>query len=296
MVATPYGFEAGSNPKRRWLALSPNSTVGLVLLFAAALKCWDWLTMPYTHTIIFSVVVFTEAALGTWLLINSHSGTASVAAVIAFACFAIYSLFQLVQGASSCGCFGRLEVSPAWTFIFDSIATAMLTLHLYRARHNRERRSSSADSLLCSFALLSAFALLIVSPTVNAYRSVSPLASSNAHATLLVLEPQQWLGKSWPFLANTDIADKLSQGEWTVILHRRNCSRCEALIREYTSRPQDHPTALVELPSGDNVMLDQQLHTNATPFVTGRLKFTGELICTTPVVLHLLDGNVIGIE
>src|SRR5438445_306905 len=92
--------------------------VGLLLLAAAALKLHGLGVAPVSAMGMFSAAWFqvglivAEVLLGLWLLSGiAPLGSWAVALVI-FAGFAGFSFYQGMVGQSSCGCLGRLSMSP----------------------------------------------------------------------------------------------------------------------------------------------------------------------------------------
>ncbi len=60
-----------------------------------------------------------EAGLGLLLSIGVWAKATRVACVAAFGVFATVSFYEAIGGEASCGCFGRLAVSPWWKFGVD---------------------------------------------------------------------------------------------------------------------------------------------------------------------------------
>jgi hypothetical protein len=64
--------------------------------------------------------------LGLWLLSGFAKRAAWVAALAFFALAAAGSLYLAIEGQASCGCFGRVEVSPWWALLLDALVLAAL--------------------------------------------------------------------------------------------------------------------------------------------------------------------------
>jgi hypothetical protein len=106
--------------------------LGLLLLATAGLKIHGLYTDPYSQeSILLSprmivAVIELEVLLGLWLLSGFAVRAARVAALVFFALGAAGSLYLAIEGQASCGCFGRVEVSP-WTAVtLDLLAVAVL--------------------------------------------------------------------------------------------------------------------------------------------------------------------------
>jgi hypothetical protein len=76
-----------------------------------------WLAHPGAQL----AVLLVEVLLGSWFLLGTHEATAWLVAMLLFAVFAVVSLGQGWIGETSCGCFGRIRVSP-WTALTLDVA------------------------------------------------------------------------------------------------------------------------------------------------------------------------------
>ncbi|MCS6977897.1 MAG: DUF1573 domain-containing protein [Gemmatales bacterium] len=73
-------------------------------------------------------VIELELFLGLWLLSGLAQRWARYAALVFFALLAVASLFMALEGRSHCGCFGRVEINPWWTFGLDVLAVLLLAV------------------------------------------------------------------------------------------------------------------------------------------------------------------------
>jgi hypothetical protein len=107
-------------------------TLGLLLLAAAALKLRGLGVDAVGRLGIFSAAEFQlavvefEVFLAAWLLCGKRPLGAWLLAVATFSGFAVISLFQGWVGQTSCGCFGRLSVSPWYALGLDVAVLAAL--------------------------------------------------------------------------------------------------------------------------------------------------------------------------
>jgi hypothetical protein len=69
-----------------------------------------------------------ETVLGLWLLSGWSARAAWVTTLAFFGVLASASLYLALTGQRSCGCFGRVEVNPWWTFALDLGVIATLVL------------------------------------------------------------------------------------------------------------------------------------------------------------------------
>jgi Methylamine utilisation protein MauE len=103
---------------RRSLHLLVSRCVGLLLLAAAGLKAYGLSADSVARMGIFSTpefqlaVIEFELFLALWLLSGIRPLGSWMVALTIFIGFAGVSFYQGWIGQSSCGCFGRLSVSP----------------------------------------------------------------------------------------------------------------------------------------------------------------------------------------
>ena len=69
-----------------------------------------------------------ELLLGLWLVSGLWMKLAWGVTLVLFSGFTGVSLSMVIEGRSSCGCFGAVEVSPIWMLLFDIVAIALLLL------------------------------------------------------------------------------------------------------------------------------------------------------------------------
>lgn len=106
--------------------------LGLLLLTAACLKLYDysldgvsrWAFLSSAR--LYIVVIAAEGGLGLWLLIGHPTRLLWFAALLFFAALAGVSVYLALAGQPSCGCFGKLAVSPWYSFGLDMLAVAAL--------------------------------------------------------------------------------------------------------------------------------------------------------------------------
>ncbi len=110
---------------RRLLHLIVTKSLGCLLLVAAALKIYGFGTTPVGPIGIFSSPSFQvgliefEILLGIWLLSGKAPIGSWIVAIAGFASFAAVSFYLGWIGQASCGCFGKLSVSPWYAFGID---------------------------------------------------------------------------------------------------------------------------------------------------------------------------------
>lgn len=106
--------------------------LGVLLIGAAALKAYELATGPTIRSSFLgsrwflTALVEFEIVLGVWLISGWAWKKCWWAALITFSGFGLITLYQAVAGYESCGCFGKLKVSPWYTLILDMAALAGL--------------------------------------------------------------------------------------------------------------------------------------------------------------------------
>lgn len=118
------------------------AALGLLLLTTALLKAQGPADGVFgQNTILFSprvrfLVMEAEAILGLWLLSGWAKRAAWFFVVAFFFVVAGFSLYLGLMGQSSCGCFGRIHVSPWNAFMLD--VGCLVTLGMFRPTFRRD--------------------------------------------------------------------------------------------------------------------------------------------------------------
>ena len=109
------------------------SALSILLLAASLLKFWFEARYPQVphrpwidnRAVVYSTVAF-EAVLGLVLLSGLWPSPTWCAAVTLFSLFAIITATETLQGKTSCGCFGSVQIRPVYTLFLDLTAVALL--------------------------------------------------------------------------------------------------------------------------------------------------------------------------
>jgi hypothetical protein len=93
-------------------------------------------------------------------------------------------------------------------------------------------------------------AVLAVSTPILALNKPAVVTS-----TCEVLEPETWVGQKLPLLEHIDIGEKLSKGNWLILLYHHDCPDCIKAIAKYEQMARNLAgnggfgrQALIELP------------------------------------------------
>lgn len=294
--------------------------VGVWLIVAAALKAYQLSTEPTPEATLLTsrwfliTLVELELAFGLWLLAGFRPRETRWGAIVCLAAFAAVSLYRAISGADSCGCFGKIAVSPWLTFTLDAAFLAALwgsrsKLAVRRAPgKNGDCAADASNECLRSMRFVAVCALYAVLgvPVGWAMASFDSARLSangrfNVDAPAVVLEPQKWIGKPFPLSEDIDIGNQLATGRWTVVLYREDCLACQAAIDQYEalSEPSsgvllNGSTAFVQVPpfskhgSGISKL-------RSAGYVSGRLSAQRRWFVTTPTKIELNEGIVVAV-
>ncbi len=292
--------------------------LALVLLVAAALKGHQLATSPVmgdgvfeSRWVLIGIVEF-ELFFGLWLLANILPTWTHRALLLCFGVFAAVSLYKAVSGAASCGCFGRVEVNPWFTFTLD--VTAVLALLRWRPsrgglsvrRPSREFLSRVGYIAMVWFVLGAPAAIAMGTYEGTVLGGDGIIVGTD---NLVVLEPEKWVGRPMPLLpfiqdapspfspGQKPLRERLVEGEWIVVFYRHDCPKCqeelpkyEVLARRSVVDPDAPRVALIEIPPYGK--LHKQLLPADTACVFGRLNDGKDWFVETPVQLTVRDGEV----
>ncbi|MBI1904459.1 MAG: hypothetical protein HYS13_25465 [Planctomycetia bacterium] len=279
--------------------------LGLVLIAAAAAKGHALATDPAwadslsSNPWVAPGVIEAEFAFGVWLLSNRAPRITWCLMAACFLVLAAVALTEATRGAASCRCFGKVTISPWWTFAFD--AAALVAIGLFRpSPPARDGETSWSMSPRFGGVLFGAWLLAAVSggTAIAALRPAPvPVESARADdARAVVLRPEQWIGKRLPLLAHVPNAAVLGRADWVVVLHRHDCPHCQALsarIREVVSgdarRGCFRRVARIELPPHPAPSESEE----PGPWLSVRLSARRTWLGTTPAILLIRDAVVL---
>jgi len=276
--------------------------LGCILLTAAVLKGWQLATEPVANDTIFTyrwsltAQVEVELFLSLWLLSGLYRRQVWWAALAGFAFFSCVTLYKGLSGEASCGCFGKVEVSPWYTLVLDLAAVAALLVF-----RPVVRADSPIRAVRMRVAVATLFLLAVGISGGVAMAGYQPAALTNdgqifGESEFVLLEPETWVGKPFPLLEYIDIGDRLLRGKWVVLLHRHDCSKCHSVLPAYgrlamelAGQPNGASVALVEIPPFEGEEINAGIPSSV---VLGRLSSGRQWFVTTPVGMLICDGIV----
>jgi hypothetical protein len=276
--------------------------LGLVLLFAAAMKIYGIATEPLAGNNFWNnrwfVFALAEVELffGLWLLSGLFHKSTLRLSLVWFAALFFVSVYQAISGEESCACFGQMTVNPWYTAIFDLIAIASLWLSVATEVPQRTFSTNPLRSTVFTILFLSLAVSAAVAIGENHLARLTEEGDIIGNGAVVTLEPETWVGKRLPLLRHIDICSELAKGQWHVILYHYNCALCRQVMARYEQiarqREQDEPRiAFVEVPeyneSGTVFARDESVCT------FGHLKTDTKWYVTTPVLIELEQGLVV---
>jgi len=285
--------------------------VGLALLVASASKAYQIATEPLaapgllgSRWLLVPLVEF-ELALGSLLLVGLYPQLCRRVVIPCFATFAVASVYEALNGVASCGCFGKASISPWLTFVMDIVALAALwrwrpsesalIVQSTANRTNSQRNWWEIGTCLGILALGLPIGWAMVAFTPG---QIVANGSFLGNDSVVVLDPEKWIGKTFPLQVHIDLGDQLLQGRWTVVLFHHDCPKCKELIASYESLPTNifdegeiRRVALVEFPPFGSMVAGGPFPMNLH-LVRGRITNDREWFVATPVEIELEQGVV----
>lgn len=275
------------------------SVVGFLLLVAALLKAHQLISEPPVPGGILdnrrfqAFLIEVEFIFGVWLEYGLYSKVTRVMAIGLFATFSCYSLLSIVIGRDSCNCFGYLSFSPWLALTLDTVILAAFLLI---------RPADVQEGGVKQILGFCATAFLFTVPAGMMLRHTSwSMMTANGEfdesSRSVVLNPVQWINRRLPLLAHIDIGDDIATGEWTIVLYRHDCPKCEAVLEELANGTNERhfgnvnsSVAFVELPpygKASMTVLPKSIR-------YGRMSDRHKWFVETPLILSIRNGVVAG--
>ena len=296
--------------------------LALVLLIAAGLKCHQLATSPAvgdgvleSRWVMMSAVEF-ELLFGLCLLGNVLPMVGHRALLLCFVCFAAISLYKAISGAASCGCFGRVEVNPWFTFTLDVTAiAALLRWSPLRDEHAVSRPSREPLSRMICIVISVACSRNLRLPSPWARTSQPHLREMGSSWAVMIwwfsipISGLDSVCRSWTLLWTTPdrcpssqkpLRGRLTEGKWIVSFYRHDCPKCleelpkyAELSRRAAANPDESQVALIELPPCGE--LNEFTHLASEGCALGRLSSEKDWFMETPTQLTLREGEVVNV-
>ena len=211
---------------------------------------------------------------------------------------------DLALGASSCGCFGAVSMSPWVTLVTD--VTFLLGLAVCGRGDPRLALTSSLPTGRVVVAGLWALASVVLAFGLRAPAQSTPTSGDDPSGSVVetalpadgyyLPDYQAWEGlpfteldvASWVEGLPADIASGLQY----VIFYRKDCEHCHHLMELYFSQSLPAPTTAIAVPERAGFPTE-----NVQPFPclecrTAELPAGVDWFLQTPVLVRLFDGKV----
>lgn len=276
--------------------------LGALLMLTAILKAHALATGPYPGSSIFTsrpvliAVVEFELVLSLWLLIGFWPRIAWAVAIVTFAGFAGVSLHRGLSGETECGCFGRVEVNPWYMFLIDCCALVALLRWRPNAgllpglNPNWQTGLAFCGNAAC-IGILAAWWMTSYVPT-----TLGSTGEVVGQDELVVLAPEEWVGKKLPLQQHIDVSAQLASGKWRLVLYHHDCAKCREVIPLYEQLaaarhgPEDPRIVLIAVPPYAEP--GAELVSVGSSYLTGRLSDSHKWFVHTPTELMLDNGIV----
>ena len=250
-----------------------------------------------------AVVIAAELGLAAWLTLGWHQRWAVRTAEIAFITFALVAAWLWGSGATSCGCFGALEVPPWVTLLVD--LSLAIGLRWWRsdeptAATPRPTRLARFRATSVAVAGLLAVVLVLRGPLTVA---VIPLPTDQSSVSTTIPSPTTTpAGSATVAAAAGDLTVAgttvdLTHGEWMVVRFRNDCEHCQEtvpmVVASLSSRPVEDSMRWAFLDVTDSESTYPPLVTADTLPPGAALVRKPDLWAETPRFLRMRDGQVI---
>lgn len=219
--------------------------------------------------------------------------------IITLAAFMPVLVGDLVLGASSCGCFGAVKVSPWVTLVTDALF--LLGLLVLGRREPRLALSASLDTrrvLVAGCWSLLAFAVAFALPNGRnggggaAQTSGPELPKDGFYLPVY----ETWLGRDFRDLEIaswiSDLPDDLEIGPQYVIFYRLDCEHCHELMELHFSEELPAPTLAIAVPERAGFPTENLQQFECGDCRAAQLPVGVDWFLQTPVLVRLLDGVV----
>lgn len=223
--------------------------------------------------------------------------------LVTLAAFMPVLIGDLALGASSCGCFGAVKVSP-WVTLVTDVAFFLGLLFLGR-REKRLAFTPTLDTrrvLIAGCWTLLVFAVAFAVPTGrNGAEGETPGAEVAARGNLpkdgfYLPVYQDWIGQKFVDLDIagwiSDLPGDLDLGPQYVVFYRKDCEHCHELMELHFSAELPAPTLAVAVPERTGFPTENVQVFECGGCRTAELPSGVDWFLQTPVLVRL-DGGVV---
>jgi hypothetical protein len=235
-----------------------------------------------------------ESSIAIWMVAGWHSAIRFRYVASFFCLLAVAASVEAVRAAPSCGCFGRFQIPPKVTAIFDVTAVISLWITRQRVRPHQGRR----PLLSRVWGVIAVVCVASMYPTIM---FISSSASASDRVTgSLTSDPFSWVGREFPLFDEMDQSQEMKTGRWRLIFYHFDCEECRQIIPTYleiakmgqTTDDRDQ-LAFVEVPPIAPV--GKGLIPTSSDWRHFNLRQDRNWMITTPMILVLKNGRVISV-
>ena len=220
---------------------------------AALVKWLGGLGMDLRFVLEFSIAV-ELIVVGVMILVP---GLSRMAGILIMASFLPVLIGDVALGASSCGCFGAVQIPPWVTLVTDAffllsllfLARGVPALKMPRSLPTRQVVSAGLWSVL---SVAVAFGLTSSGMAAVAPSNGPAITSSGPAEGYYLPDYSSWVGQ--PF-SQLDVAgwirglpDDLDEGQQYVLFYRKDCEHCHELMEFFFAEELPLPTTAVAVP------------------------------------------------
>ena len=260
----------------RWL-------LGVLLLTALILKLEQLVEGGgWSRRWIEEGVIGGEAVWALWLFRGKWTRLGLCLSVIGFLCFAGASWWKLSKGITGCGCFGRWDLSPKVSFWIDWAAVVLLGWSYGMEFSEPKRRHR--------FWLSAAVLSLLVA--IGFYQTALFFGRNSE------VDPQDWIGHSWPPIEDPRFSVDLASGNWVVLVYDSSCHHCMTLAEDYLEQAKTWRAEgrQVELSLIDIASSPDAERTPDALTRTKRSEEQNRIFKPIPAVLLVKNGRILAVQ
>lgn len=185
-------------------------------------------------------------------------GLARLAGIVMLASFLPVLIGDVALGASSCGCFGAVQVPPWVTLVTDAFFLVFLLLIARGVPALKTPRSLPTSQVLAAglWSVLSVAVAFGLTPSGAPAPGVEPggaeTASSGPAEGYYLPDYSTWVGKSFSELEVAGwiqgLPEDLDEGPQYVLFYRKDCEHCHELMEFFFADELPLPTTAVAVP------------------------------------------------
>lgn len=282
--------------------------LAVVLVTAALLKLYQLLTAPTLpgaagphERWIAAGAAEVEIVLGSWLLAVSGGRATWTVTLLAWSVFVCVAAHAVAVNASSCGCFGAVRINPMYTLTFD--CACIVAIVLCRPKPDNMGRGGTR---LGRRQWLVMGTVAMVSLLFGTWSALHVQAGTSKDIGIIdagevtILEPEKWVGHQFALSESIDCGRSVMSGTWVVVIFHHDCDHCRRAVPKYealaeqTREVRGSPgIATVEMPPYADA--GHELVAPGVAALAGRLSDKHEWFAQTPVVVKLIDGQVVAV-